>query len=186
MAGGGITRRDVATMTLSVLAIGVVVAAAGGRIPAGWLPALSPAFIAAIPHLNVAISLCAIATIAYGWRSIRRRRLDRHRAAMIVATGLFSIFLVLYLYRLILLGGPASFGGPPTLYRFVYLPVLTIHILLAMIAIPLVFDALAIALTTAAPELARTRHPRVGRVAATLWIVSFSLGIVVYVLLHWL
>jgi putative membrane protein len=141
-------------------------------------------FVDAIPHLNVAISLTAIVVIAQGWRWIRRGDVRKHRTAMVVAVGLFASFLALYLYRLVLLGGPTAFPGPEQVYLFVYLPLLAVHILLAVICIPLLYYVLLLAASHPVAELPRTRHPTVGRVAAALWITSFSLGVVVYVLLH--
>jgi putative membrane protein len=61
---------------------------------------------------------------------------------------------------------------------------LAIHILLAMVCLPFVYGALLLAATHRVPQLRETLHPRVGRVAATLWLVSFSLGICVYLMLH--
>ena len=180
-----IASRDIATIAMSFLAVGVVLMAASGQIPATWLPTPPDTVIAAIPHLNVGISLAAMAAIGSGWRAIRRGRVNHHRAAMVGATLLFTTFLILYLYRLIILGGPSPFTGPDIVYRFLYLPILTIHIVLAIVAIPLVFDAIALAITVPRHRLGATRHPRVGRLAASLWIVSFGLGITVYFLLHW-
>ena len=96
---------------------------------------------------------------------------------------LFVAFLVLYLYRVSLVG-PAPFPGPDSVYQFVYLPVLAIHILLAIVCIPLLYYVLLLALTHDVAELPATNHPRVGRVAASLWQISFALGIVVYLLLY--
>lgn len=178
-------RREGISIPLSVGSIALVLAAAGGYVPAGWLPRAPDTVIAWIPHVNVLLSLFAIATIAYGWWTIRAGNITQHRRVMLIATGLFASFLGLYLYRLIILGGPVGFDGDPAIYRYVYLPVLTLHIGLAMICIPLLFDALALGLTVPHPDLPTTRHPRVGRVAAVLWITSFVLGIFVYLLLYW-
>jgi putative membrane protein len=67
---------------------------------------------------------------------------------------------------------------------YVYLPVLAIHILLAIVAIPTVYYVLLLAASYPVSELAETNHPRAGKVAATLWLVSFALGIVVYAMLY--
>lgn len=172
------------TAILSVVSLAVVFAAAGGRIPASVVPAAPQWVLDTIPHLNVAISAVAIVTILFGWRAIRRGNVDRHRLAMVASFGLFVAFLVFYLYRLIATGGPEPFPGPDTVYQFVYLPILAIHILLAVIAVPLVYYVLLLAMATPLADLPETNHARVGRVAASLWLVSFSLGIVVYVLLY--
>lgn len=185
MTIGAFHRREALVGLVSVLAIGIVFAAVGGRVPARWLPAVPVVVLHAIPHVNVAISVAAIIAIGIGWAAIRRGNLPAHRRAMVLAVVLFLAFLSLYLYRLIVLGGPTTFDGPQSTYRFVYLPLLTVHVIGAVACIPLLVDAISLALTTPTAQLPTTRHPTVGRAAATLWILSYVLGIGVYVLLHW-
>ena len=172
------------TAVLSVVSLAIVFAAAGGRIPSSTVPAAPEWVLESIPHLNVLISATAIGTITVGWRAIRRGNVDRHRRSMVASFGLFAAFLTFYLYRLVVTGGPQPFPGPDAIYQFVYLPVLAIHIFLAIVCVPLVYYALLLAGAYPIDELYRTGHARVGRVAASLWLISFSLGIVVYVLLH--
>lgn len=172
------------TGVLTALSLALVFGAVLGYIPNALVPAAPEWVITAIPHLNVAISFSAILTISAGWYWIRRGAVGKHRLSMWASTGLFAAFLALYLYRLVVLGGPEPFPGPETVYRFVYLPLLGVHILLAIVCIPLVYHALLLAFSYPVHELARTRHAAVGRVAASLWLVSFGLGIVVYTLLH--
>ncbi|TYT62999.1 DUF420 domain-containing protein [Natrialba swarupiae] len=169
---------------LSVVSLAVVFAAAGGRLPQSAVPGAPEWVLTAIPHANVAISATAIVTITVGWRAIRRGDVARHRAAMLASFALFVTFLTLYLYRLVATGGPQPFPGPEVLYQFVYLPILAIHILLAVVCIPLLYYALLLAFACPVDGLRRTNHARVGRLAAGLWLISFSLGIVVYGLLH--
>ncbi|MFC4543495.1 DUF420 domain-containing protein [Halosolutus amylolyticus] len=169
---------------LSVVSLAVVFAAAGGRIPSSTVPTAPEWVLDLIPHVNVVISVTAIGTIAIGWRAIRRGDVDRHRKSMLSSFGLFVAFLTFYLYRLVATGGPQPFPGPDAVYQFVYLPVLAIHILLAVVCIPLVYYALLLAAAYPIEELPRTGHARLGRIAASLWLISFSLGIVVYLLLH--
>lgn len=177
-------RRRVGTVTvlLSVLALALVFGAVLGLIPDRVLPR-NDALVSAIPHLNVLISIGAIVTIVGGVRAIRQQKIRTHWRLMLASTVLFGTFLVLYLYR-VSLEGPTAFEGPDTVRQFVYLPVLAIHILLAIVCLPVVFDALLLAWTHTTAELPSTRHPRVGRIAATLWVVSFVLGITVYALLY--
>ncbi|WP_265108005.1 DUF420 domain-containing protein [Halosolutus halophilus] len=169
---------------LSVVSLAIVFAAAGGRIPSSTVPTAPEWVLELIPHVNVVISAIAIGTITIGWRAIRRGRVDRHRLAMLTSFGLFVVFLTLYLYRLVATGGPQPFPGPESVYQFVYLPVLAIHIFLAIVCIPLLYYALLLAAAYPIDDLRRTSHARVGRIAASLWLISFSLGIVVYLLLH--
>jgi putative membrane protein len=114
---------------------------------------------------------------------VKHGDIERHRAAMAATTLLFLGFLVLYLYR-IALEGPSDFPGPETVYQFVYLPVLGIHILLAVLSIPFVYYVLLLAVTRPIAAIRQSPHPRIGKVAASLWFVSFALGIVVYGMLY--
>lgn len=170
------------TALLSVIALGLVFSAVGGVVPSRLLPR-NEALLAVIPRLNVALSAIAILTIAAGWRAIRRGSVKRHRNFMITSFLLFGAFLGLYLYR-VSLEGPASFGGPAAIEQFVYLPVLAIHILLAIVCVPLLFYVLLLAATRPIEDIYLTRHRSVGQVAAVLWVISFALGIVVYLLLY--
>lgn len=154
-----------------------------GVVPETALPRAPDGVLAAIPHANVAISLAAIVAISTGWRAIRRGEVDRHRRRMLVAAALFAAFLVLYLYRLTL-EGPTSFAGPETVYRFLYLPMLAVHVTLAVVCVPLLYYVLLLAVTRPVSEIPLTRHPGVGRIAAALWLTSFALGIATYLQLY--
>jgi putative membrane protein len=170
------------TAVLSVVSLTAVFATAGGFVPPSLLPRVGP-LVAAVPHVNVLLSGSALVTIAVGVRAIRRGQVARHRAAMVATTLLFLSFLALYLYR-IALEGPSDFPGSGAVYRLVYLPVLAVHILLAVVSIPLVYYVLLLAATRPVSAIRESPHPRVGRLAASLWFVSFALGIVVYLLLY--
>ncbi len=180
-------RRNVGTLTaaLSVVSLALVFAAAGRVVPAGTIPRAPDAVLTAIPHVNAVVSLAAIGTILTGVRAIRRGDVVRHRRLMLTSFALFATFLALYLYK-VALTGPRGFSGPAWLETYLYFPLLGIHMLLAIVCIPLVYYVLLLAYSHPIHELAETNHPRVGRVAATLWLISFALGEAVYVLLYWL
>lgn len=171
------------TALLSVVALALVFGAVGGVIPSSVLPRASDTVLAALPHLNAAISATAIGTILVGWRAISRGNVDRHKAFMLSSFGLFAAFLVSYLYRLILVG-TVEFPGPEAVYSYVYLPFLAIHILLAIVCLPFVFYALLLAATRPYEDLYHTRHAQIGSVAAVLWLISFTMGIGVYLMLY--
>ncbi len=179
-------RRNVGTLTaaLSVVSLALVFAAAGRVVPAETIPRAPGAALTAIPHVNAVVSLAAIGTILAGVRAIRRGDVVRHRRLMLSSFALFATFLALYLYK-VALTGPRGFSGPAALETYLYLPLLGIHVLLAIVCIPLVYYVLLLAYSHPIHELAETNHPRVGRVAASLWLVSFVLGEAVYVLLYW-
>jgi len=170
------------TGLLSAVSLALVFGAVLGAVPEGALPR-AEGLLDLIPHLNAVISLAAIGTILFGVRSIRRGDIDRHRLSMLASTALFAAFLVLYLYR-ISLEGPTEFAGPDAVRQFFYLPLLAIHILFAIVCVPFVYYALLLGGTHAVSELPSTNHARAGRIAASLWLVSFALGVVVYLLLY--
>lgn len=167
---------------LGVVSVLLVVGAVRGVLPMGVLPR-SGTLIELVPHLNAVVSLVAIVCIVAGVRAIRRGEVARHRRLMLSAFALFVAFLVLYLYK-VGLAGTTDFAGPPAVYRYVYLPVLVVHMLLAIGSLPVLYYVLLLAYTRSVAELPDTPHPRIGRVAVWLWGASFALGIVVYLLLY--
>jgi len=171
------------TGLLTVVSLALVFAAALRVVPAGVLPRAPDPVLAAIPHVNAAVSLAAFVVIAASWRWIRQGNVEAHRRGMLAGVVLFAAFLTLYLYRVALLG-PTHFDGPAVVEQYVFYPLLGIHVLLAVVCIPLLYYVLLLALTRPASDLGETNHPRVGRVAAALWLTSFGLGIVVYLLLY--
>ena len=170
------------TAVLSVVSLTLVFGAALQQLPTAALPRIEP-LLDVIPHLNAVLSSAAIVTILAGVRAIRRGNVRRHRALMIGSFLLFSGFLALYLYRVALLG-PSEFPGPAVVRMYVYLPFLFVHIALAVLCIPFVFYALLSAGTRPVSEVYGTRHARVGRLAAALWLISFSMGLIIYALLY--
>jgi len=171
------------TTVLSLVSLALVFGAALRAIPTSLVPHAPEAVLSAIPHVNAVLSLAAVGTIAFGWRAIRRGDVGRHRKAMGASAAIFATFLALYLYR-VLLEGPTEFAGPDAVATYLYAPLLAVHIILAVVCVPLVYYVLLLAVTRPVSEIPLTDHPRVGRVAAALWLTSFALGVVVYVLLY--
>ena len=173
----------VSSLSLSVLAISAVFAAVLGWIPGALMPTAPAVVPAVIPHINAVISTAAIVTIIFGVRAVRRGAIMRHRQLMLTTLGLFIAFLVLYLYKVIV-AGPVTFSGPAEVYQRVYLPILAVHIVLAVICIPFITHAVLLGITHEVRELYQTRHRLVGRIGAMLWLISFALGNVVYLLAY--
>jgi putative membrane protein len=168
----------VATLASLALIFGAVLQV----VPPAFFPRAPSLFVAAIPTINAALIILTFVVVTLGWRWIRRDEVRKHRVAMGAGVTLFLTFLVLYLYR-VALEGPTVF--PKTgLVRTVYYVVLAVHVVLAVVCLPLLYYVLGLALTRPVADLRGSRHPRVGRVAAALWLVSCALGVVVYLLLY--
>ena len=178
-------RRHTAALAgvLSAVSLALVFGAVTETIPPGAVPPPSERLVALVPHLNAAISAVAFVVVAFGWRCIRRGDVRKHRTAMVAGVALFAAFLALYLYRVVH-EGPTPFAGPSAVARFVYYPILAVHILLAVVCVPLLYYVLLLAVTRPVREIPLTAHPRLGRATAALWLASFALGVVVYGLLY--
>ncbi|WP_136688013.1 DUF420 domain-containing protein [Halorhabdus amylolytica] len=170
------------TAVLSVVSLALVVGVVAGVVPSGVLPRPSDSLLATLPHVNAVLSALALVAIVAGLAAIRRGDVPVHRRRMGTAFGLFVLFLGSYLYR-IALQGPTTFEGPAAIEPFYYL-LLAIHVSLAIICLPLLYYVLLLAYGYDPGDLSETNHPRVGRIAAPLWAISFALGIVVYLALY--
>ena len=173
----------VLTGLLTVVSLTLVFGAVLGFLPVQALPRPPQWALDAIPHVNAAIAVVAFVVIVRGWRLIRQGRVQAHRRAMLVGLGLFVAFLSLYLYR-VALEGTTGFGGPDVVNSFVYLPTLAVHMVLAVVCIPLLFYVALVGLTYPVSEIPLSKHPRIGRIAAALWLTSFAMGTGVYLLLY--
>lgn len=181
---GGVVRTHprVVTAVLTAVGYGLVLGTLWIGLPI--YPRISAATVDLLSHLIAGINTVTVVLLAMGWYFIRSGRVRRHRAAMISAFVLILLFLVLYLLKTGG-GGRKEVVGGPEILQSVYLATLGIHILLSILAVPVVVYALTLGLTRTPAELrSRTPHRRVGRVAASTWIVSLVLGIVAYVLLN--
>ncbi|MFQ5853373.1 MAG: DUF420 domain-containing protein [Candidatus Binatia bacterium] len=139
--------------------------------------------VAILPQVIAVVNASALVFLVVGWRLIRSGYVKLHRIAMLSALILISLFLVLYVTR-VYLGGIKEFPGPETLYYFVYLPILIIHLTLSVLCVqPVVYVAL-IGLTHRIDDIPGTKHRLVGRIVVPMWIFSLFLGLIVYVMLN--
>lgn len=139
--------------------------------------------VGVLPHAIAVVNASALALLAAGWWFIRSGYIKFHRIAMLSALILISLFLVMYVTR-VYLGGIKEFPGPETLYYFVYLPILTIHLALSITCIQPVAYVALIGLTHRIEDIPRTRHRWVARIAVPMWILSLGLGLIVYAMLN--
>lgn len=137
------------------------------------------------------VNSLALTALLVGYALIRRGDVWRHRAAMLTAFSLIMVFLVLYLWKV---GGGfekaivieegqflAAYAGP---VRIAYLAMLAVHIVLSVLAVPLVIFPVVLGLTHSPTELRETAHARVGRLTVLSWSLSLFLGVVTYAMLN--
>lgn len=182
--GGPVREHPKATVAvLSLLGYGIVIGTFLGAVPAAAFPRLGITQVNLLADAIAVINTVTTCLLIAGWYWIRDGQTRKHAAAMVASFGLIMLFLALYLLKIggggtkeILVDGPVYYA---------YLAMLAIHILLSIVAVPVVLYALVLGLTRTPRELREeTPHRRVGQVAAAAWILSLSLGVVTYVLLN--
>jgi putative membrane protein len=129
-----------------------------------------------LPLLNAVLNgLCTIALLI-GFYFIRSRNIPAHRAAMIVAFVFSSLFLVSYITNHAL-HGETHFPGSGTVRTF-YLSLLVSHVLLSIVALPMVLTTFYFSLSGRFRE-----HRRIARFTLPIWLYVSVTGVVVYAML---
>ena len=168
------------TLVLTIVGYALVIGTFLLELPI--YPELTNAQVNVLTHAIAVINLATTVLIVLGWYWIRTEQIEKHRVAMIGAFVTILLFLVVYLVR-VGGGGDKLFVGPDTVY-YAYLIMLAIHIILSIVAVPVVLYALILGLTHTPAELRQTAHARVGQIAAASWLLSLVLGIVTYLMLN--
>ena len=138
----------------------------------------APAWVTSLPTLNALLNTtCAILLVA-GYRMIRARRIDAHRACMGAALMVSALFLTSYLVYHYYVGA-TPFGHEGEWVRPLYFTILLSHTVLAMAVAPMVLVTVYRALTD---DFAR--HRRLARWTLPVWLYVSVTGVVVYLMLY--
>jgi putative membrane protein len=134
--------------------------------------------LAFLPALDAVLNaLCAI-FLLIGFRYIRARDITRHRNSMFAAFIVSSAFLVAYILNHVLHGDMLFPTSHPTA-RFIYLWVLLLpHILLAVLALPMILITFFLSLTGRFPA-----HRKLARWTFPIWLYVSVSGVIVYAML---
>jgi putative membrane protein len=133
--------------------------------------------VASLPRLNAALNGTSAILLAAGWVLIRRRRVAAHRACMVTAFGVSTLFLISYVVYHARAGSVRFAGQGPA--RTVYFFLLVTHIVLAAAIVPLALTTLYRAATG---QLAR--HRRIARWTLPVWLYVSVTGVLVYWMLY--
>jgi putative membrane protein len=129
-----------------------------------------------LPALDALLNgLCAAALLA-GFYFIRQRNVPAHRNSMIAAFVFSSLFLASYILNHAL-HGDMLFAGRGAV-RTLYLSILTSHILLSVVALPLILITFFFSLSRRFRQ-----HRRVARYTLPIWLYVSVTGVVVYAML---
>jgi putative membrane protein len=148
-----------------------------------WLIYVHPAADAAnarlafLPALNAVFNGLSATALLIGFTLIRAKRIEAHRAAMLTAFGFSVLFLVSYILHHALHGDVRY--PVHAAWRMVYLPLLASHIILAVVALPMILITFFFSLTWRIPQ-----HQKIARWTLPLWFYVSVTGVVTYVMLR--
>jgi putative membrane protein len=147
-----------------------------------WLIYIHPAAASSsdyafLPALNAALNGLAAAALLIGFTFIRARNIRAHRAAMMTAFVFSSLFLVSYILHHALHGDVRY--PIHAAFRTFYLSLLASHILLAVIALPMVLVTFFFSLSGRIPQ-----HRKIARWTFPIWLYVSVTGVITYVMLR--
>ncbi len=147
-----------------------------------WLIYIHPAAASStqyafLPALNAVFNGLAATALLIGYTFIRAHRIRQHRASMITAFVFSTLFLVGYIAHHALHGDVRY--PLHAAFRTFYLWLLASHIILAVVALPLVLVTFFFSLSGRIPQ-----HRKVARWTFPLWLYVSVTGVVTYVMLR--
>lgn len=182
------THSRVVTAVLSVVGYALVIGSFVGLVP---FPELGRETAILFGDLIALINTAALTALLVGWRFIKRGEVRKHKWSMLTSFTLILLFLVVYIWKQaggftkeFVVSQGQFLAGFATLITYAYWSMLAVHILLSILAVPVVLHAVVLGLTHSPSELSDTIHPRVGKIAVSAWAVSLSLGLITYLMLN--
>jgi len=147
-----------------------------------WLIYVHPAAgtssqYAFLPALNALLNGLSAIALLIGYTFIRGHKIKAHRAAMMTAFCFSTLFLVSYILHHALHGDVRYPAGAPL--RMVYLPLLASHIILAVVALPMVLVTFFFSLSGRIPQ-----HRRIARWTFPLWLYVSVTGVITWAMLR--
>ena len=128
-----------------------------------------------LPAANAVLNAFSATALVFGLYFITRDEIAKHRAAMFTAFFFSSIFLVSYLTNFTL-HGETKFNRHNEWWQ-VYWPILASHILLSVIALPMILITFFLSLTGRFPA-----HRKLARWTFPIWLYVSITGVVVYLM----
>jgi putative membrane protein len=130
-----------------------------------------------LPALNALLNgLCALA-LCVGLYFIKHHNREAHRASLLLAFAFSSVFLISYIVNHALHGDTIFPGHGPV--RTLYLSILASHVILSIVALPMVLTTFFFSLTGRF-----AMHRRIARWTFPVWLYVSISGVVVFVFLR--
>ena len=130
-----------------------------------------------LPALNAFLNATAAVLLVIGYSFIRAGQIRRHRAVMISACAVSTLFLISYVIYHANIGSKPFQGRGPI--RIVYFTILLTHVILAAAVLPLAVITLSRGL-----RARFDRHVAIARWTFPIWLYVSVTGVIVYVMLY--
>jgi len=130
-----------------------------------------------LPALNALLNAFAAIALITGFIFIRSGKVGLHRASMFTAFIFSSVFLAAYITNYALHGEMVFPKGAGAI-RWVYFPLLISHIILAVVALPMILITFFLSLSGRFPA-----HRRLARWTFPIWLYVSVTGVIVYAML---
>jgi putative membrane protein len=172
-----------AASTATAPVAGIIAVSAVATLFLFWLIYVHPAADASgtqytfLPNLNALLNGLSAIALLIGFYFIKQRRIPAHRAAMMTAFVFSSLFLVSYIANHAL-HGDTLYPIHNAIYRYIYIPLLVSHIILAIVALPIVLITFYLSLSGRIPA-----HRRLAKITFPLWLYVSVTGVVVRIML---
>lgn len=128
-----------------------------------------------IPHILAVLNTLSATLVSIGYVNIRKKNIAIHKACMIAALIVSTIFMIFYLYYHAKVGY-IPFAGQGDI-RYLYFSLLASHVILAAIAFPLVLITAGLAMRSKF-----TIHKRIAHWTLPIWLYVSISGVIIYVM----
>jgi len=129
-----------------------------------------------LPAVNAVLNGAAAVALCFGFYFVQHRNISAHRNSMITAFAFSALFLVSYIANHAI-HGDTRFPGHGGV-RNLYLAILASHVILSIVALPMVLTTFFFSLTGRF-----TLHRRIARFTFPIWLYVSVTGVVVFVFL---
>ncbi|CUS95905.1 putative membrane protein [Candidatus Kryptobacter tengchongensis] len=130
-----------------------------------------------LPTINAIFNGLSFVFLLFGFLSIKKRDVQRHKKFMIsafISSTFFIIGYLIYHYN----AGVTRFQGVG-IWRFIYFSILSSHTFFAIFALPMAIITLSYALFKKFDK-----HPKVARLTLPIWMYVSVTGVLIYIMLY--
>jgi putative membrane protein len=144
-------------------------------LPAGEIPGFTG--VRYLPLFHASLNGMTFILLLSGFYFIMNKQIAKHRASMLGAFALSSIFLLSYVaYHY---STPSTPFGGEGFIRYIYFPILIAHIVLAVVIVPLALFTLYRGLS-----VQYAAHKKIARWTLPVWLFVALSGVVVYIMMR--